>query len=788
MYLRLGDTNIKYSTDQVDDFLIFSQVINSEMSYEKPVLVRTPDELEIWFGKNFTEKEYFDNLLEAGITLYLYRPVSDGENTASDDYIDTSSYVIDETVYESSDLLPDPGNTVTKYKVIDGSGSETDESTGMKFSYYIYLDGEYVKEDNLPQNLDDNNTESLNNRDTLCLNYSGYSGPEYFFPIYQENNDGELSEYPETLSEEDIDLLYSHLPDLSRVLLGYETLGFYLSVTDELDFTPSGDLGLDTKYIIVTYLDRSSDEYKRVLVWFEGEENILPVISSSYYDETREIEISGKSGEEILEEFLGVLKELGYTVEQEDTSKYKLYTPYYIPVTYFYNISGFSLDPSVEITHNILAQISSGNTRIRFTSKTIGTDTISGSDGNIGVTIKKLKGDDNYRITLSRFDYYEVYEGGLFTVGEERIDSKITRESSLCRCHVTTTYIDDSGVERTYKSSPGEGERDSSLPEGTWDLRRAESEKEYTRNMYWKAVNAMLGADDPVYVDFFLIPDIYKYTNGIDSDHYYYPEYETFLSLAENLGCQVLIENADTGWTYEEVEEEPEEPEEGVVYIVGDSKFMILENGSLVETIDPEITNIEGNNFVFNYTEDLDNRLLWFYRSFTLGEQERPGYYLFLRGIINDVYSISSSQVIYNTPTTLPYSTEDIEEQLEKYKSNYLVYNNQAYYYKKFQNGEDFNTSVWMRFCIGKVAREIQKHKWEILGQKSYGNLENSINQILNTISGYFSYIESLTLTELTTDYANNKVELQIESKMSDFADNDMTIDITLNYNKAEED
>ena len=69
MYLRLGTTNIKYSTEQ-DDFTVFSEVVDSKMSYEKPILVRTPDELDIWFGSDFPGKDYYDELLESGVTLY----------------------------------------------------------------------------------------------------------------------------------------------------------------------------------------------------------------------------------------------------------------------------------------------------------------------------------------------------------------------------------------------------------------------------------------------------------------------------------------------------------------------------------------------------------------------------------------------------------------------------------------------------------------------------------------------------------------------------------------------
>ena len=39
MYIKLGTTNIKYLTDQ-DDFMIFSEVVDSGLSYERPVLVR----------------------------------------------------------------------------------------------------------------------------------------------------------------------------------------------------------------------------------------------------------------------------------------------------------------------------------------------------------------------------------------------------------------------------------------------------------------------------------------------------------------------------------------------------------------------------------------------------------------------------------------------------------------------------------------------------------------------------------------------------------------------------
>ena len=98
MYLRLGTTNIKYSTEQ-DDFTVFSEVVDSKMSYEKPILVRTPDELDIWFGSDFPGKDYYDELLESGVTLFLYRPIKVEQNTNAPDYVDLKEYSIDQKLY-----------------------------------------------------------------------------------------------------------------------------------------------------------------------------------------------------------------------------------------------------------------------------------------------------------------------------------------------------------------------------------------------------------------------------------------------------------------------------------------------------------------------------------------------------------------------------------------------------------------------------------------------------------------------------------------------------------------
>jgi hypothetical protein len=53
MYIKLNTIRLQY-TKEVNDIFILAEVPDSTMSYENPVIVRTVDDLESWFGKNFT--------------------------------------------------------------------------------------------------------------------------------------------------------------------------------------------------------------------------------------------------------------------------------------------------------------------------------------------------------------------------------------------------------------------------------------------------------------------------------------------------------------------------------------------------------------------------------------------------------------------------------------------------------------------------------------------------------------------------------------------------------------
>lgn len=129
---------------------------------------------------------------------------------------------------------------------------------------------------------------------------------------------------------------------------------------------------------------------------------------------------------------------------------------------------------------------------MRFISKTTGTEGGDPEylDSDISVNIEKLKGDDKYRVTIERYKYQEIYEGGLFTIGQERLDTIITSESKLVRCILSTSYINrETGEEVEYKK----GTKESELPSGTWYLKRAWKETaEDINGEYWKAAEAIL--------------------------------------------------------------------------------------------------------------------------------------------------------------------------------------------------------------------------------------------------------------------------------------------------------
>jgi hypothetical protein len=97
MYIKLGSINLQYY-QETNDWIILGEILNSGMSYEKPILVRTTEELDIWFGKDFKDYSYMQELINMGVVLYLYKPTSN-HTSGDDSYIDLDRYIENDNVW-----------------------------------------------------------------------------------------------------------------------------------------------------------------------------------------------------------------------------------------------------------------------------------------------------------------------------------------------------------------------------------------------------------------------------------------------------------------------------------------------------------------------------------------------------------------------------------------------------------------------------------------------------------------------------------------------------------------
>lgn len=678
MYLKLGNTRLVYEYPEIDDFMIFAEVIDSGMSFERPVVIRTKDQLHVLFGQDFSDRSFLEELLDWGISLYLTRPVNTKEDPWQDGYVDLSKYLVNDTVLKEFPTNP-TDNTI--YWIEDYGSSKYTEK-GEPYEEYIYYEDDFVELDKLPQKIYGFKSMSLNNRDVLVINNKDCN-IEYINPKYRKNYT--IVEDKETISTAGL--------NLKRIKKGYQTMAFNLDFNNGV-FRNLSESSKNGSYIVIQ--DRDGIRH---LIYY----GTLPKVDKKYYSITETFTD--------LDDLRNKILQLGYFW---DSNTELLYSKFPVQTTYFYDIPHFSMVPNYNATHDLLSELCEDEGILKFWSKTIG----SGGDyGDISVNIENL-GDLEYRITLSRFDYSEVFEGYIDErEGYERIDRQISYGSILAYCEY---YGGD-------------------VPEGTWTLCGSEME-DYTPEMYKKSLDLLLSdkIEDNVYPDFLLIPDIHNYLED-DKEDTYLKTYESFIEYSKNLGCQFLIQNN----TYGEEDKE---------------------------------------DYEYNYTVDVENRLVYFYHGMTVGGEDRPGYYLFLRGLIGDEYSISTDVALYRSPLDDkdPYNTE--VEKLEKKKCNYLIDNNIVYYYKGYQNGKNPNTSIWMRFVLGKLSRELQKNRWSYLSERMTGKLKARIEGVIGRVVTSFSIIRQVTITNYDLDYSNNLITMSMDTYISDLVNNHMKLDITINY------
>jgi len=168
----------------------------------------------------------------------------------------------------------------------------------------------------------------------------------------------------------------------------------------------------------------------------------------------------------------------------------------------------------------------------------------------------------------------------------------------------------------------------------------------------------------------------------------------------------------------------------------------------------------------------------------TLNYDRRPAYYVYLRGLLLNNYSVSTKDVLYKTPTQDAFIVEkDVEGMLKRFKSNYLVCDNQTYFYKCYQDGDQYIMTGWTRFIAGKIFRELQKNSGNILGQQLLGRIRANIVSLLNSIVSGFSIVKSIGITNFEPENSGQSLRIDLVTVMNDLVKNNIDLSITVNYN-----
>lgn len=359
---------------------------------------------------------------------------------------------------------------------------------------------------------------------------------------------------------------------------------------------------------------------------------------------------------------------------------------------------------------------------IGFWGKTIGRDRNSYDidESRIKIELENL-GQDGWKLEVSRYGYIEYWIGSLEgSVGQEGIFDKANRESKLIQCEIVGRDIT------------------KIISEGAWYLDGAKVEVP-SASWYRKSMDLLLGTlDDSVCPDFFMIPRISFYGERHDE--------QLFLPYAQAGNFQFLIGLKDT-------------------------------------------------EYLENCLDDKENRLLYFYGNIITEQRElRPGWYLYLRGLLRNSSIYQDRDILYTTKVNQKIDIHDLswevhnpyitlDEVLDHYKCNYLVWNNQYYYYNKYQNGSDYETSGTLRFIMGKVYRELQKHRWKIIGQRYSTVIKNTIEEILESIRGFES-VDRIYITKFYPLLEISTIDLEVEIYTKELLKNNVTLDITINYKK----
>ena len=782
MRIVAGNSKINILSDNQNnsDFILLAELIDSEMGYEKPVLIKNSRDLLIWFGDEFKEYQYLKELLDLDkVCLYLYRGIETEASgkTIIDKYYylpdvspnteETLAALEDSTCFwiegaeNNVNLLPEIGEEGKLYKVIRSDGINYDSEYNIRYSYYQYIEsaGSYFLYDSLDETLE---VKSLQNRDRLSVGYYQTDGDEnkiITYSYYHPGMDYESNGGPEERLVEIED--FNEFQE--KVLSGHITRNLVASGKDVTLESLEND-----RYIPLRDLDENGTECDLPVIVdsVQGDINITYFFSwpvegntGTAYDEESIIDYDnvyyclepktygfsvrrkyGLATEDFSNLYrtasiggmsYGSQNGAGFTYTlgnglhlpgMNKTFNLDNYSPRYSKGQFmvfreYYNMpEGFTIKPDFLLDQKDIYDYYVDGGEVYRFES----KTIGKGSEDIKIEIRWIETytekNNVYSITISRYDYQEFYEGPL--------ENEFGIERLDHRISRESKLVKFKIIPST---KPEEG-----WPEGTWELKGAQ--KEDSKNLEY-SFNLMCKTLEDFPPDFILVP---KREESL-SDY-------RILYWAKTLNCQALCVNSEEDW----------------------------------------IGNILSEN-------DRENRLIYFYNNIEFNGRYKPGYYIFLKGLLSaDTYLPSVVRLSYRLPKDT-IKEDDPERQsklkqlytnLEIYRSNYLKCNNHFYYYDYYFPGQNFITTPLVRFVVSKVTRELEKNKWKIIGEKETRISEDTLYPILTGIQDRFSIIRSIKITNFAVDGISRTVEASITTTLSDIISSDVSFDIILNYSK----
>lgn len=781
-----------------NNFLVFSELVDSSISFETPILVSTVEELELWFGRFFNSYFYLKNLLLASddISLLLYKPdeliyfyPKEGVNTFSKK---------EENLFLTKQDLPTIGEKNVYYYV----NSEDD--------YYIYTDQGWLFREDYRNKYGYN--VSKNNRDTLMITtkankFFTHYNPMFNYvtglPIYKK-----LTVSPSFYNLNNVNRTNSlRNIDTSELDSGQQTLSF------EIKIMGFGNLMIDDDFFLlipITYgnstgIKNSSNikesdlgKYNLFYVSEKGKEEALAFCKDKIdlnKVKTKHVDSLGNEKENkiaTIDDITNIFYKSGYFISGEG-AEFTAYTTFPVKSFYLTNKPNLiSLTVSDSFNQQILSNLATNTNSVFFYSKTIGKTFDETDEDSITITITSLNIEKKlYKVIIKKYNYEEVYEGPATSTNDyERLDYIISTNSKLVYCRFLDTT--------------------SGIREGVYTMKGsyALSDLMISAKNHQSGLDSMLAyaKEKEIYPDYVLMPDIRRYVGNASG---FRPFYNLLKFYAEDLNTQFLILNKFCSECYQDISNsssyngifsnkmvsnvstiykldldtnisDDDYKDQSYIYVTFRNPICY----EVVEDVDRIEYAKAGNDYVFNNIDE-DNRLIYFYQDCYIdGVFKVPIYYLYIQGLLHNVYSYSSNAITIDpVANNDPYQENKLEKELQKYKSNYMICNNHIYYFKKMQDGSKYNTTGWMRFILGKIYRELQKNKGELIGEKFKDKIETSIKNTLNSIETRFSIIKYLTIDKINYDDLHNSLALSINVGVKEMVGDDLTIDFILNYN-----